>query len=371
MSAAQLILALNAGSSSLKCALYEVHDGAAVEAGRSEAEINGPAADAAAVAQLLDWAAGLRPDGALAGVGHRVVHGGLHFHNPVLINPPTWRALKELEPLAPLHQPQSLAAVAAVSNLRPDLPQVACFDTGFHHTMPEVAARFGLPRALHDLGVRRYGFHGLSYAYIAERLRALDPALAAGKVVVAHLGSGASLCAMQDGRSVDTTMGFSPLDGLVMSTRCGSLDPAVVLFLQSEGRLTPDKVQDLLYRHAGLLGVSGLSGDMRTLLESDAREAAQAVELFVHQAGREAAAMAAALGGLDGVVFTAGIGEHSAAIRAKICEKLAWLGVELDPDANAKGGEARISAPGSRTAAWVMPTDEERVIAAQTLSCLP
>ena len=371
MSVGQLILALNAGSSSLKCALYDIQDGAPVEAGRSEAEVHGPAADAAAVSQLLDWAAGLRPDGVLAGVGHRVVHGGLHFHNPVLINAPTWRALRDLEPLAPLHQPQSLAAVAAVSDLRPDLPQVACFDTGFHHTMPEVAARLGLPRALHDLGVRRYGFHGLSYAYIAERLKALDPALAAGKVIVAHLGSGASLCAMQDGRSVDTTMGFSPLDGLVMSTRCGTLDPGAVLFLQSQGRLSPDKVQDLLYRHAGLLGVSGLSGDMRILLQSDAREAAQAVELFVHRAGREAAAMASALGGLDGVVFTAGIGERSDRIRALICERLAWLGVELDPTANVVGGEARISTAKSRTAVWVMPTDEERVIAAQTLSCLP
>ena len=370
MSAAKLILALNAGSSSLKCALYEIQDGVPVEAGRSEADIKGPAADAAAVSQLLDWAAGLRPDGVLAAVGHRVVHGGVHFHGPVLINAPTWRALIELEPLAPLHQPQSLAAVAAVTALRPELPQIACFDTGFHRTMAKVVTRLGLPRGLSDLGVRRYGFHGLSYAYIAERLKALDPALAAGKVIVAHLGSGASLCAMADGRSVDTTMGFSPLDGLVMSTRCGSLDPGAVLFLLSQGRLDHDRLQTLLYSHSGLLGVSGISGDMRVLLESDVPAAAEAVELFVHRAAREAAAMASTLGGLDGVVFTAGIGEHSDRIRALICEKLAWLGVELDPTANVAGGEARISSAKGRAAVWVIPTDEERVIAAQTLSQL-
>ena len=370
MSPAPLVLALNAGSSSLKCALYEVRDGVPVEAGRSEAEVHGAAADAKAVFELLDWAARLCPEGTLAGVGHRVVHGGPDFHEPALIDPPTLATLKGLIPLAPLHQPQSLAAIAAVSELRPGLRQVACFDTGFHRTMAEVVTRFGLPRDLHDHGVRRYGFHGLSYAYIAERLKALDPELAAGRVIVAHLGSGASLCAMAGGRSVDTTMGFSPLDGLVMSTRCGSLDPGVVLFLQSQGRLDHDRLQTLLYSHSGLLGVSGLSGDMRTLLASDEAAAAEAVELFVHRAGREAAALAGTLGGLDGVVFTAGIGEHSARIRTLICEKLAWLGLELDPVANAAGGEARISAPGSRTAAWVMPTDEERVIAVQTLSRL-
>ena len=370
MSSARLILALNAGSSSLKCALYEVGDGGVTEVGRSQAEVHGPTADAAAVSELLAWGAGLRPDATLAGVGHRVVHGGLAFGAPVRIDAEVLAALKALEPLAPLHQPQSLAAIHSVTQLRPDLEQIACFDTGFHRTQAEVVTRFGLPRALHDRGVRRYGFHGLSYAYIAERLRALDPGLAAGRVIVAHLGSGASLCAMADGRSADTTMGFSPLDGLVMSTRCGSLDPGVPLYLQAHDGLTHDQLQDLLYLSSGLVGVSGMTGDMRALLQSGDPAAAEAVELFVHHAGREAAALSGVLGGLDGVVFTTGIGEHSAQVRALICERLAWLGLELDPTANAKGGEARISTPQSRVAAWVMPTDEERVIAVQTLSRL-
>lgn len=370
MSAAPLVLALNAGSSSLKCALYEVGDGGVTEVGRSQAEVHGPKADADAVSALLAWSARLRPDAALAGVGHRVVHGGLAFAAPVRIDAEVLAALTALEPLAPLHQPQSLAAIHAVAELRPDLAQVACFDTGFHRTQAEVVTRFGLPRALHDRGVRRYGFHGLSYAYIAERLRTLDPDLAAGRVIVAHLGSGASLCAMASGRSVDTTMGFSPLDGLVMSTRCGALDPGVPLYLLANDGLSHDQLQDLLYLSSGLLGVSGMTGDMRALLQSREPAAAEAVELFVHRAGREAAALAGALGGLDGVVFTAGIGEHSPEVRALVCQRLAWLGLELDPSANAIGGEARISAPRSRVAAWVMPTDEEQVIAAQTLSRL-
>ena len=370
MSPERLILALNAGSSTLKCALYEIGDDRLTEVGRSQAEVHGATADAAAVSELLAWSARQRPGAALAGVGHRVVHGGMAFGAPVLIDAKVLAALNALEPLAPLHQPQSLAAVHAVAELRPDLAQIACFDTGFHQTMAEVVTRFGLPRALHDRGVRRYGFHGLSYSYIAERLRALDPDLAAGRVIVAHLGSGASLCAMAAGRSVDTTMSLTPLDGLVMSTRCGDMDPGVGLYLQAQDGLDHDQLQDLFYLHAGLLGVSGVSGDMRTLLQSRDPAAAEAVELFVHRAGREAAALAGVLGGLDGVVFTAGIGEHSAPVRALIGERLAWLGLKLDPTANAKGGEARISTPDSRVAAWVMPTDEEQVIAAQTLSRL-
>lgn len=370
MSATPLLLALNAGSSSLKCALYEVRDGVPAEVGRSEAPVHGVAADGAAVAQLLAWAAELRPGGALAGVGHRIVHGGLDFHEPVRIDASVLAALRALEPLAPLHQPQSLAAIDAMAALRPELAQIACFDTGFHRTLPEVAVRFGLPRALHEAGVRRYGFHGLSYAYIADRLKALDPALAAGRVIVAHLGSGASLCAMAAGRSIDTTMGFSPLDGLLMSTRCGALDPGVGLYLQARDGLGHDALQDLLYARSGLLGVSGISGDMRTLLASGDPAAAEAVELFCYRAGREAAALAGSLGGLDGLVFTAGIGEHSAEVRAMICQRLAWLGVELDDAANAVGGEARISRQTSRIAVWVSPTDEEKVIAGQTLQRL-
>ncbi len=363
-----LVLALNAGSSNLKCALFELRGAAPAEVARTRVDTHGAGEDRAAAAKLLDWAASVRPGEDLAAAGHRVVHGGVAMSGPVLIDDQVIEALEELTPLAPLHQPQSLAVIRAVAALRPGLAQVACFDTAFHRTQPAVAVRFGLPRALHDQGVRRYGFHGLNYEHVAARLAGLDPATAGGRVIAAHLGSGASLCAMSAGASVDTTMGFSPLDGLVMSTRPGALDPGVILHLQLQRGMTAAEVQDLLYHRSGLLGVSGLSGDMRTLLESPAAEAAEAVDLFVHRAAREAAALAGSLGGLDGVIFTGGIGENSPRIRARIAEKLAWLGLDLDADANAGGGEGRISAAGARVCAWIIPADEEQVIARQTAS---
>ncbi|MBL6456334.1 acetate/propionate family kinase [Belnapia sp. T6] len=389
------VLTLNAGSSSLKFALHEIAGAAeasrAVVRGAIEGIGTAPhflAHDAAgAMLEERRW-----PDGAalphealldtllawveahlcterLVAVGHRVVHGGDLHAGPALVTPVVLAGLETLSPLAPLHQPHNLAPMRAIAALRPGLPQVACFDTAFHRTMPAVAARLPLPRRFAEEGVRRYGFHGLSYEYIAERLREAAPDLAAGRVVAAHLGNGASLCALRDGRSLDTTMGFTALDGLMMGTRSGSLDPGAVLHLQQRHGLSAAQVEHLLYHESGLRGVSGLSGDMRDLLASDTAAAREAVELFVFRLAREASALAASLGGLDGIVFTAGIGEHAPAIRAAACERLAWLGLVLDPAANARG-EMVISAPSSRVRALVIPTNEEAMIARHTLRTL-
>ena len=305
----------------------------------------------------------------LLAVGHRVVHGGARFVDPVRIDAGVLAALDALCPLAPLHQPHNLAAVRAVMRLRPQLPQVACFDTAFHHTQPAVAMRLALPRAITDAGVRRYGFHGISYDYIARRLRQIDPALAAGRLIVGHLGNGASLCAMQGGRSVDTTMGFSTLDGLVMGTRCGTLDPGAVLYLFQQKGLSVQAVQHMLYSESGLLGVSGLSSDMRTLEQSDDPRAREAIELSAYRIAREAGALVASLGGLDGLVFTAGIGENSATVRQRVCQRLAWLGIALDDAANARH-DAVISRPDSRVKVRVERTDEERLIGTRVAELL-
>jgi acetate kinase len=274
--------------------------------------------------------------------------------------------LAALIPWAPLHQPQNLQAIRDVQAHRPDLPQVACFDTAFHHTLDPLAARYPIPRALHDAGLRRYGFHGLSYEYIAGRLPVLAPHLS--RVIVAHLGNGASLCALRDGRSIDTTMGLTPLDGLMMGTRCGAVDPGLVLALL-DGR-SPAAVTDLLYHQSGLKGVSAVASDMRTLAQSHDPAAAEAIALFVFRLAREAGGMAASLGGVDGLVFTGGIGEHDAAVRAAACARLSWLGIELDPAAP-RHGEVRISSDNSRVAVWVIPTNEEAVIAQNTIMCGP
>src|SRR5690606_38633414 len=275
-------------------------------------------------------------------------------------------AISKLIPLAPLHQPHNLAGIIAAGAARPNVPQIACFETAFHHAQPRVATQFAIPRALSQEGIRRYGFHGLSYEYVARTLEQLDPKMALGRTIVAHLGNGASLCAMSGGLSVDTTMGFTALDGLMMGTRCGAIDPGVILYLEQEKRMTPEAVQHLLYERSGLLGVSGESGDMRELLASDQEAAQEAVELFVYRVGREAGALASSLGGLDGVVFTAGIGENAPAVRALVCQRLAWLGVEIDAEANAAGAPT-ISTATSRVTVRVIPTDEERMIAMHTL----
>jgi len=319
--------------------------------------------------RLLDRIDAQPTGGKLAAAGHRVVHGGARFTAPVVIDDRVMRELEDLIPLAPLHQPHNLLAIRSLGPAHPRLPQVACFDTAFHATCPETATRFALPRAMQDAGVRRYGFHGLSYESIARSLARLAPDLAGGRVVVAHLGSGASLCAMHRGASVDTTMGFTALDGLPMGTRCGSIDPGVLLFLLDKG-MTGEALRLLLYQQSGLLGVSGgIGSEMRDLLASRRPEAIEAVDLFVYRTVREIGAMAACLGGLDGLVFTAGIGERAPVIRARICHELAWLGIALDPAANASG-EGCITAPASRVAAWVIRTDEAQMIALHTIAAL-
>ncbi|HEX5957442.1 MAG TPA: acetate/propionate family kinase [Hyphomicrobiaceae bacterium] len=310
-----------------------------------------------------------RSNAGLVAVGHRVVHGGPAFVEPVVIDDAVMDRLSQLEPLAPLHQPHNLSAIRACASLAPGVPQVACFDTAFHHTMAPVARRLGLPRVYTDAGIRRYGFHGLSYEFIARRLGTIDPVVAGGRLIVAHLGNGASLCAMQDGKSIDTTMGFTALDGLLMGTRPGTLDPGAVTYLMRQRAMTASEVEDMLYHCSGLLGVSGISSDMRTLLASNDPRAREAVDLFVFRAAREIGAMAASLGGVDCLVFTAGIGEHAPAIRARICERCSWLGVILDEEANRVGRQC-ISAQTSRVAAYVIPTDEERMIAAHASSAV-
>ncbi|HEY6004877.1 MAG TPA: phosphoketolase [Anaeromyxobacter sp.] len=382
------ILVVNAGSSSLKFSLFlerggepvlDVHGaierisgegaprfvarrpgGAVVEERQWPAHAH--VGHAGAVEALLAFVRGALGDGRLAGVGHRVVHGGDAFTGPVRVDDEVLARLQTFVPLAPLHQPHNLGPIRLLRELDPALPQVACFDTAFHRGLPAVAERFALPEELHAAGLRRYGFHGLSYEYVASALRSLDRAAASGRTVAMHLGNGASMCALLDGRSVATTMGFSVLDGLCMGTRCGALDPGVVLWLADERGLDPRAIEHLLYDQSGLLGVSGISSDMRTLLPSADPRARLAVDLFVYRISRELGSLAAALGGLDAIAFTAGIGENAPAIRERVCRDAAWLGVELDPAANAAGGP-RITTERSRVSAWVIRTDEELTIA--------
>lgn len=388
----QAVLALNGGSSSVKFALAEItadgprriaggeienigeaphllaRDGRGeVLAERRWDSANAPGYDALLDA-LLAWIEAHLGSDTLVAVGHRVVHGGDAFIAPVRMSEPVLDALDRLTPLAPLHQPHNLAPIRAIAALRPELVQIACFDTAFHHTLPAVAQRLALPRSYAQAGLRRYGFHGLSYEYIASRLGELAPALEAGRVIVAHLGNGASLCAMQAGRSVETTMGFTALDGLVMGTRCGRIDPGALLYLLQQQH-SPAEIEHLLYNEAGLLGVSGVSSDMRVLLASEDPRAREAIDLFVYRVATEAGALAAALGGLDGLVFTAGIGEHAAPIRAAICARLRWLGAVLDPAANQRGADL-ISAPESRIELRVIATDEEAMIHRHSIALL-
>jgi acetate kinase len=298
-------------------------------------------------------------------VGHRVVHGGQRFSGPVRLTPAVVDELDKLTPLAPLHQPHNLKSIRLFDQMQPDVPQVACFDTAFHRTQPEVAQAFALPAAITDLGVRRYGFHGLSYEYIASVLPHVAPGAAAGRTVVAHLGNGASMCGLVAGASVASTMGFTALDGLPMGTRCGNLDPGVVLYLMEELGMDARAVEVLLYRESGLLGVSGVSADMRTLLESDDPRARFAIDLFVYRISHELGSLAAAMEGIDALVFTGGIGEHAAAVREAVVRRAKWLGAELDVAANLKGGPL-VTTASSRIPVWVIPTNEELMIARHT-----
>ena len=384
-----MILTINSGSSSVKFTLFTASDKLTRDGFLCEGQISGIGHEACFVAEdaaghqvenqrlaagathedglrmLLGWLEGHFIDRSLAGAGHRVVHGGTAYAEPVLINDAVVADLERLAPLAPLHQPHNLAAVRALANLHPKLPQVACFDTGFHCTQPNVATLFALPRALTEEGVRRYGFHGLSYEYIASVLPEYAGRNAYGKVVVAHLGQGSSMCGMKGRQSVATTTGFTAVDGLPMGHRCGALDPGVVLYLMTERHMDAAAVTDLLYNKSGLLGVSGISDDMRTLLASKDPKAAEAINLYVYRIGRELGSLAAALGGLDVLVFTGGIGEHAATIREQVCTDAEWLGVQLDAEKNRQGGP-RITKAGSRVSAWAIPTDEDLMIARHT-----
>lgn len=386
------ILVLNSGSSSLKFALYRLdtatgtlqrrYRGQFAGLGDSRGAAQFTLRDAenraielpeltalpeqlgrqAALDRLLAWIERSPDLDTLAAVGHRVVHGGQRYHAPVVVDEAILDELEGLNALAPLHQPFGLAPIRRLAEHHPGLRQVACFDTAFHADQADVARHFALPRALTQRGLIRYGFHGLSYDYLSRELPRVLDTPHTGRVVAAHLGNGASLCAMHDGQSVASTMGFTALEGLMMGTRSGSLDPGLVLHLIRQEGMAPAEVEEMLYKRSGLLGVSDLSGDMHELLESSAPEAREAIELFVYRIVREIGSLAAALGGLDHLVFTAGIGEHAAPVRDAVCRGCAWLGLELDATANQRHAQ-RISTAESRVGAWVIPTDEERMIA--------
>ena len=382
-------LVLNAGSSSLKFCVYRRPT---VDVWRLEARgqiegigtsprfsakdahdrvladdpLNGGVTDGrSALGALGAWLRSHYGGGRVLGVGHLVVHGGATYAGPTIVTPSVLEDLLQLSALAPLHQPHNLAAIDAVFERLPGVPQVACFDTSFHRGQPAVAELIPLPRELCRSGVQRYGFHGLSYEYIASVLPQVAPEIAEGRVIVAHLGSGASLCALKNGRSVDSSFGFTALDGLCMGTRPGAIDPGVILYLFQSLGLSAKDVETILYKKSGLLGISGISNDMRVLLESTEPGARLAVDYFVYRAAREIGGLAAVLGGIDGLVFTAGIGENSAEIRRRISDACAWLGIDLDQDANSRKGP-RISRTGSRVSAWVIPTNEELMIARHT-----
>jgi len=318
-----------------------------------------------ALEHIMEFLRGELADDHLVGVGHRVVHGAMEYTRPVRLDAAVLAALEKFVPLAPLHQPHNLSPIRILLERAPGLPQVACFDTSFHRSNPEVAQRFALPAELHEAGVRRYGFHGLSYEYVASVLPQFDAKAAQGRTVVFHLGNGSSMCAILEGRSMASTMGFTAVEGLPMGTRAGSLDPGVVLYLMDERKMDVRAIEKLLYQQSGLLGMSGISSDMRTLLASEDPRAAAALDVFVYRMRRELGSLTAALGGLDAIVFTAGIGENAPAIRERVCRDAGWLGVELDAAANAAGGP-RISAASSRVSVWVIPTNEELMIARHT-----
>ncbi|KAF1045776.1 MAG: Acetate kinase [Herbaspirillum frisingense] len=388
------LLTFNAGSSSIKLGIFSLDGGRAVKIGNGQLDLHvtpltlrlsiegadssmaidaDPAASLDKVLeQVLHQLEVGHAQGRLCGVGHRVVHGGLHLAQAMLLDDRIEDELEALAPLAPLHQPQNLRLIRAIAKLRPGLPQTASFDTAFHATQDALARRFALPRRMHDEGIVRYGFHGISYSYIAGEMRRRGLPEAGGNVIVAHLGNGASLCAMRAGRSVDASTGFSTLEGIPMGTRCGALDAGVLLYLLRQG-MSLDELEDILYHRAGLLGVSGISADVRTLEHSAEPAAREALDLFAMRCAGEAARLAATLGGVDALVFTAGIGEHDATMRAGICRRLDWLGVELDAAAN-EGHAECISSAASRIRVLVIPTNEEQVIAddaARLIGALP
>ncbi len=376
-----VLLTLNAGSSSIKFSVYrtgiepeELTRGQVENLGpaarlkhRGETHQIGAADHGIALQAILDHADEAIGNAPVVGVGHRIVHGGTEFTRPARLNDAVMSKLRALEPLAPLHQPHNLAAIDAARAAFPDAIQIGCFDTSFHRGHPKVSDIFALPRHFYDQGVRRYGFHGLSYDFVSGELARTEPELIAGRIVIAHLGNGASMCAVGGGKSVASTMGFSALDGLCMGTRCGQLDPGVMLYLMEKEGMTTAEISTLLYKESGLKGLSGISHDMRTLEASDAPEAAEAIAYFVHRIRRELGALTATLGGLDALVFTGGIGENSATIRSGVCEGMEWLGIGIDPERNA--ANARNMGTG-KIRVMTIPTDEERVIARATSAAI-
>ncbi|HEU0310785.1 MAG TPA: acetate/propionate family kinase [Sphingomicrobium sp.] len=388
---AECIAVVNAGSSSVKFAFYDREGdeplllkgqveqiGVAPSLSASDANGNELAQESwsaegfgheQAMGAILETARAQLPGSSVKGVGHRVVHGGTRFAAPVEVTPDIVAELDKLTPLAPLHQPHNLAPIKAIAANAPEVRQVACFDTAFHQTQPHLAQAFALPRELSESGVRRYGFHGLSYDYVSGRLREVAPDHADQRIVIAHLGNGASLCAIHQGKSVATTMGFTAVEGLMMGTRCGSIDPGVLIYLMDEHGMDARALESLVYKKSGLLGVSGISSDMRTLRASDDPRAREAIDLFIYRIVREIGSLSAALGGIDGLVFTGGIGQRDAKTRRDVAAGCAWLGAELDEGRNG-GGEGLISKDGSRLPMWVIPTDEERVVARQTAAVL-
>jgi len=385
------VAVINAGSSSIKFAIYDV-DRQQSPMFRGQVEKIGLAprlhvmnaakqtvadrhwrADEldhpSATREILQTAAQLIGGMPVVGIGHRVVHGGMRYAAPVRVDEKVLATLETLAPLAPLHQPHNLSPIAVIAQHAPHIPQVACFDTAFHRTQADLVQLFALPRKFSEAGIRRYGFHGLSYEYVVSRLGEIAPELRDARIIIAHLGNGASLCAVHRGRSVANTMGFTAVDGLMMGTRCGAIDPGVILYLMNAHGMDAREIEDLIYRQSGLLGVSGISSDMRTLRASPDPAAAQAIALFVYRIVREIGSLAASLGGLDALIFTGGIGENDQVIRAEVCEGCRWLGLELD-DARNKGGTDRISADTSRVKAWVEPTDEELMVCRHTAKVL-
>lgn len=390
----ELILTLNAGSSSVKFALFELGAGEPELVAKGQVEgigtaphflvkdnrgallaesywepVSGGRGHTVAFQQISRWLKEATQDGNIVAVGHRVAHGGEHCAQPVFIDDSMIADLNRLIPLVPLHLPHNLASIKAVAMSHPDLPQVACFDTSFHHQRPTESERFGLPYSFYERGIRRYGYHGISYEYILKRFRELEPELSQGKIIVAHLGSGCSMCAIQHGKSVDTTMSFSALDGLPMGTRCGALDPGVLLYLLRQEGMSVDELEKLLYKDSGLLGISGVSNDMRALWKSDDPRAQDSIDYFVFRICQFLGALTASMGGLDALIFTAGIGENDAAIREYVCRQASWLGLTLDKEANEKQ-DLKISNASGTPSVWVIPTDEERMIALHTAAML-
>jgi acetate kinase len=384
---AECIAVVNAGSSSVKFAFYDSEGdqplllkgqveqigvapslSASNPAGEEVSSLSWPAegfGHAQAMGAILEVAREQLAGSTVRGVGHRVVHGGTHFTGPVEVTAEIIAELEKLSPLAPLHQPHNLGPIKAIAQNRPDVRQVACFDTAFHQSQPHLAQAYALPRELSDSGIRRYGFHGLSYEYVSGRLAEISPDHGGKRIVIAHLGNGASLCAIHGGRSVATTMGFTAVEGLVMGTRCGSIDPGVLIYLMDEHGMDARALESLIYKKSGLLGISGISSDMRSLRGSDDPKAREAIDLFIYRIVREIGSLSAALGGLEGLVFTGGIGQRDLRTRQEVVAGCAWLGADLDEQRNA-AGEGLISSDYSKIPIWVLPTDEERVIARHT-----